>query len=85
MATLLPAAFTAAQINYWAVLPVLIVFGGALIGVLIEAFAPRSTRHTLQVAVTLVALVGAFLALVFKATDNQGATLDGAMIIDGPA
>ncbi|MCA0179019.1 MAG: NADH-quinone oxidoreductase subunit NuoN [Actinobacteria bacterium] len=85
MTTLLPTAFTVAEINYWAILPVLIVFGGALIGVLVDAFAPRSSRHSIQVALALLTIAASFGALVWKAVDNKGATLDGAMIIDGPA
>lgn len=85
MTALLPAEFTVAEINYWAIMPILIVFGGALLGVLLEAFAPRARRHTLQVGVALVSLVAAFVALVVKSVHEQGATLDGALIIDGPA
>ena len=33
--------FTAPVLNYSLLAPVLIVLGGALVGVLIEAFAPR--------------------------------------------
>jgi NADH-quinone oxidoreductase subunit N len=84
MATLLPSAFTVATIDYWAIMPILIVFGGALIGVLVDAFAPRATRHTIQVALALVTIIAAFGALVWKSVDHQGATLDGALIIDGP-
>ena len=41
MSTALPAAFTPASLDYVALLPVLIVFGAAMLGVLVEAFLPR--------------------------------------------
>ncbi len=76
--------FTATAVNYWAIMPILIVFGGALVGVLVEAFAPRSSRHSIQVALTLLTVVLAFGALVWKSVDDQGSTLAGALMIDGP-
>ena len=50
----LPAQFVAATLNYGALLPLLIVFGFALIGVLVEAFVPKETRYPVQVAITLI-------------------------------
>jgi NADH-quinone oxidoreductase subunit N len=77
--------FQAVSVNYWAVMPVLVVFGGALIGVLVEAFVPRRSRHTVQVALTLATLVAAFVVLVTKARHDRGVTFGGALVIDGPA
>ena len=37
--------FSAVDIDYAAVAPMLIVVAGALIGVVVEAFAPRRSRH----------------------------------------
>ena len=43
--------------------PMLLVFGAAIVGVLVEAFAPRaSLRTSIQLPLTLLALVGAFAA-----------------------
>ena len=42
----LAAAFKAADVDYGAIAPMLIVIAGALVGVLVEAFAPRRLRHT---------------------------------------
>ena len=82
-----PAAFKAADVNYGAVAPMLVVVAGALVGVLIEAFAPRRVRHNTQVAVALVTLVAAFVVLVTVSvkSDHQGVTLARAVVIDGPA
>jgi NADH-quinone oxidoreductase subunit N len=52
---------SAPSIEYAELLPMLIVFGAAIVGVLIEAFAPRRPRHALQVGVALAALVAAFV------------------------
>ena len=41
--------FSAVDIDYAAVAPMLIVVAGALIGVVVEAFAPRRSRHGIQV------------------------------------
>jgi len=80
----LPAAFVRTAISYGAILPMLIVFGTAMIGVLVEAFAPRALRYAGQVGVALVGLVAALVAVVL-AKDHQGSTLAGAVVIDGPA
>ncbi len=47
MPSLVAADFVAAKVSYGAIAPMLIVFGAALIGVLVEAFAPRrgALRH----------------------------------------
>jgi NADH-quinone oxidoreductase subunit N len=89
----LPEQFVPATINYAALLPLLVVFGFALIGVLVEAFVPRTNRYAVQVAVTVVGLVGAFLAVVLVAVNNQTSTaglasgtgVKGSVVIDGPA
>ena len=68
--------FTAPVLNYAQLAPILIVLGGALIGVLIEAFAPRASRHSSQLFITIASLVAAFAALV--RVRNQ-ASVDAAM------
>jgi len=80
----LPTAFVRTAINYGAVLPMLIVFGTAMIGVLVEAFAPRALRYVGQVGVALVGLAAALVAVVLG-VNHQGSTLAGAVVIDGPA
>ena len=74
----------APTIEYAELLPMLIVFGAAIIGVLIEAFVPRPPRHLLQVGLALVALIAAFAAVIWLAgTSLVGAS--GSVAIDGPA
>ncbi|HET8601729.1 MAG TPA: NADH-quinone oxidoreductase subunit NuoN [Segeticoccus sp.] len=81
----MPAAFTAPTINYGAVLPMLIVFGVALAGVLVEAFAPRGARYLTQVILSVLGLAAALAAIATTARTNQGITFDGEVVIDGPA
>jgi NADH-quinone oxidoreductase subunit N len=76
--------FIATQVSYGAVMPMLVVFGAAMVGVLVEAFAPRRRRYTAQVGVALVGLVAALVA-VGLGVGHQGITLAGAVVIDGPA
>jgi len=82
--TLVPA-FEAVKVDYTAIAPILIVFGGSMVGVLVEAFAPRRSRHTTQVALTLVTLAAALGALLLWSRDNHAKTLGGSIVIDGPA
>ena len=78
-------AFQAVQVNYAAIAPMLIIFGGAMVGVLIEAFVPRGKRHAPQVFVALAAPVVALYVLVTLSVDDRGRTLGNAVVIDGPA
>ena len=60
-ALLLPAAdFQVADFNYLALAPMIIVFAGALVGVLVEAFAPRAVRYPAQLGIAVASLVAAF-------------------------
>ena len=80
-----PVTFTQADISYAAVLPMLIVFGAALVGVLFEAFLPRAQRYYAQVTLTLVAIAAAFAVLVLVSRNHRGVTAAQAVVIDAPA
>lgn len=87
--------FTAPSIDYRAVAPMLVVFGAALIGVLVEAFAPRSRRFAVQFGFTVVALAAALVAVVIQAATGKavqtagiaqaGDTVLGAVVVDRPS
>jgi len=51
--------FVKPVIDYFEIWPLLVVFGVACVGVLIEALAPRGARYAAQVVVSLLGLVGA--------------------------
>ncbi len=70
--------------EYAELAPLITVFGAAVIGVLIEAFAPRSVRHPVQVVLALLALLASLVQVILLAgTELVGAA--GAVVIDGPA
>jgi NADH-quinone oxidoreductase subunit N len=80
----------APSIEWLALLPSLIVFGVAVIGVLIEAFAPRSARYGTQLVLTTLGFAAAFAAVVGlaaggHATDKAQIAGMGSLAVDGPA
>ncbi len=52
------------SIEYFLLCPTLIVFGIAVLGVLVEAFLPRQARYVAQVALALGGLIAAFVAVI---------------------
>ncbi len=79
---------TAPTIEYGLLSPMLIVFGVAVAGVLIEAFLPRRTRYRAQLTLSVGGLLVAFAAvLTVHGTMGGGAQLAavGAVAVDGPA
>ena len=75
--------FQAVDVAYAAIAPMLVVVAGALVGVLVEAFAPRRVRHSAQVALTVVTLVVAFVVLVVWSREDMTITLGGSVVVDG--
>jgi NADH-quinone oxidoreductase subunit N len=75
---------TAPSIEYAQLLPILLVLGAGVIGVLVEAFAPRAARHPIQLALSLLALVAAFVQ-VLRLAGTDEITAVGSIAIDGPA
>ena len=77
------------SIEYSLIAPMLIVFGAAVLGVLLEAVLPRRLRYPAQVALSLAALIGAFVAVVLVARDMHGGNgttaVMGAVAVDRPA
>ena len=55
------------SIEYFLLSPMLIVFGVAVAGVLVEAFVPRRFRYGAQITLTFAGLVAAFVALLLVA------------------
>jgi NADH-quinone oxidoreductase subunit N len=80
--TLLAAEIQAPTVEYGQLLPVLIVFGVAILGVLVDAFAPRDQRYAIHVPLALLGLAGAFVAVVRLAGTAKVAVV-GALAIDG--
>ncbi|MEE4023863.1 NADH-quinone oxidoreductase subunit NuoN [Gordonia sp. PKS22-38] len=84
------AAIEAPSVEYGALSPMLIVFGVAVVGVLVEAFAPRPLRYPTHLVLSLGGLVAAFVAVVAVAvaqTSDGGLgqfAMSGAVVIDRP-
>jgi NADH-quinone oxidoreductase subunit N len=70
-------------IDYGALLPMLILFGAACVGVLVEALASRRSRNAIQLTIALLSVVAAFAAVIFE-RDTRVITIGGAVAIDGP-
>ncbi|MCX4442291.1 NADH-quinone oxidoreductase subunit NuoN [Streptomyces albidoflavus] len=77
-------------IEYAQLAPVMIVIGAAVIGIVVEAFAPRRARYHIQLWLTVAALGAAFASVVALAvggyaTTKQTSVAMGALAVDGPA
>ncbi|MGN6688479.1 MAG: NADH-quinone oxidoreductase subunit NuoN [Actinomycetales bacterium] len=73
----------APKLEYGALSPMLIVFAAAVVGVLVEAFAPRAARYRAQLVVSLAGLVAAFVAVLLNHGTHK-VVAQGAVVVDGP-
>ncbi len=80
----MPTEIPSIEIDYAAILPMLLVLGAGVVGVIVEAFAPAASRRAAQIVVALVGLVGGLVAVVLLAGGTDRVVLDGAVAIDGP-
>jgi NADH-quinone oxidoreductase subunit N len=78
------AAIETPEISLAALTPLLFVFGAACVGVLVEAFAPRESRHPTQVAIALVGTVGGLVSTLLL-SGTRDVTAGGALAVDGAA
>jgi len=77
------SAFTTPILNYSLLSPILIVLGGALIGVMLEAFASRKIRPIAQLSITFGTLILA-LVQVWRIRNQSSLTAAmGSVAIDG--
>ena len=87
-----PGAITAPTIEYSQLAPMLVVFGAAIVGVLVEAFAPRDLRRAVHLLVTFGALVAAFVwtcviaasSTIFAKGSAGHVAAMGAVAVDRP-
>ncbi|MGN6129233.1 MAG: proton-conducting transporter transmembrane domain-containing protein, partial [Nocardioidaceae bacterium] len=87
------AQFQAPHIDYGLISPLLVVFGVATVGVLVEAFVPRRARYLVQSVLAVAGIVGALVATVIVSTNLVQSgdhpafgslAAEGAIAIDGP-
>jgi NADH-quinone oxidoreductase subunit N len=89
--------FSKPTIEYAELWPLLVVFGVAVLGVLVEAFLPRERRHNVQVGLTGLGLVVALAGSIYVGTGLdklRGAgdavlargqlAAQGTLVVDGP-
>jgi len=79
-----PDQITAPAIAYSALAPMLAVFAAAVVGVLVEAFAPQRLRWLLQLVVALAGMVGGLVAVVLLAGKPDRLVAEAAIAVDGP-
>ncbi|WP_148613664.1 NADH-quinone oxidoreductase subunit NuoN [Nocardioides rubriscoriae] len=86
--------FIKPTIEYAELSPLFIIFGAAILGVVVEAFVARPRRHVVQVSLAAAGVVGAFVATVLvglnldEVGDGAGRGLvgaEGSVVVDGPA
>ncbi|MGE0817052.1 MAG: NADH-quinone oxidoreductase subunit NuoN [Candidatus Nanopelagicales bacterium] len=75
--------FDAPTIDYAALAPILIVLGGAVVSVLLEAFLPQRHRRPVQLMLTFAVLVGAFAYVVIE-RGTRAVVAEGSVAVDGP-
>jgi NADH-quinone oxidoreductase subunit N len=76
---------TLPALDYMAMAPMLILFGAACLGVLVEAFAGRRSRYPVQFVVAFVALVAALIMVIrVWQSGRRSLTADVALAVDGP-
>jgi len=85
--------FEKPHLEYAQLWPILVVFGVACLGVLVEAFAPRERRYLVQTVLTLAGLVAALVGTCVVAAhlDSLGGGVargliaaGGTIVMDGP-
>lgn len=75
--------FVVPTLDYALLAPILIVLGGALIGVLIEAFAPRSARASSQLFITLTTLTLSLASLIRVRNGSSTTAAMDSVTFDG--
>lgn len=75
--------FQTPVLEYALLAPILIVLAGAVIGVLIEALAPRTIRPIAQLSVTLGSLIIALVQTWLIRGENSKSVALGAVMFDG--
>ncbi|HEY0215866.1 MAG TPA: NADH-quinone oxidoreductase subunit NuoN, partial [Cellulomonas sp.] len=82
------SAFTAPDIAWAQLTPILLVLGAGVVGVLVEAFVPRPARRVVQLVLTLGALAGSVIAVaaLWNGVQDSGGTdvVSGSLLVDGP-
>ncbi len=85
--------FSKPSIEYSVLWPLLVIFGVACLGVLVEAFLPRAQRYLAQTLLAAGGVIAAFIGTIFvatglpsldKGTAHGQIVAAGALAVDGP-
>jgi NADH-quinone oxidoreductase subunit N len=76
--------FNSPSLSYSLLAPILIILGGALIGVLIEAFVGKTRRPIIQLGVAAASLVLALTQVIQIRGLTSTTAAMGSVVIDGP-
>ena len=79
----MPTDIPSPEVAYSLLAPMLIVFGAAVLGVLVEAFVPAGRRRLAQLLVAVGGLLGALVAVIAIAGTSE-LVVNDAIAIDGP-
>lgn len=82
LSAVLAASVPAPSIEYHTLSPMLIVFGAAVVGVLVETFVARRYRYHTQLLLAFGGLVAALVAVILLAGTETTAAV-GAVAVDG--
>ena len=78
-------SFISPTLDYTLLSPILILLGGALIGVLVEAFVSKALRSSTQLTLTIGTLVLSLTQLWKIRNEQSMSAAMGSVVIDGPA
>ena len=79
------SGFISPVLNYAILAPIIIVLAGAIIGILVEAFAPRQKRATIQLVNTSATLVISLVAVIANRGKESIDAAGGSIAFDGAA
>ena len=77
--------FASPVLNYSILAPIILVLAGAIIGVLLEAFAPRAKRASLQLTITIITLLASLFSVISIRGKESVDAAGGSVAFDGAA
>ncbi len=81
----MPTDIQAPSIAYLQLMPILVVFGAAILGVLVEAFVPADKRRVTQVVVAVLGLAVALGFVIYLAdVGTSRLVVESSIAVDGP-
>ncbi|MFM8383528.1 MAG: NADH-quinone oxidoreductase subunit N, partial [Actinomycetota bacterium] len=76
--------FNSPSLEYGALAPMLVIFGAGIIAVLVEAFVSAKLRPSLQLALSIGAVILAFAQVIRLRGTETVTAANNSVIVDGP-